>query len=352
MSDASETEASRGCGPKPEAGTASPARITSLGGGHGLFQTLSAARQLTPESITAVVTVADDGGSSGRIRRELGQIPPGDLRMAIAALASDDPEVGFWAEALQHRFGGHGALAGHAVGNLLIAGLVDVLGSEIAALDAVARITRSTGRVLPVCAEPLDIEADVAGLDEDPRIVRPVRGQVAVASTPGTVRRVRLIPPNPEATPEAVEAIRNADMVTLGPGSWFTSVIPHLMVPGVAAALDQTEAQKVVVLNLTAEPGETAGFSAERHIHMLIQHTTALQIDTVIVDASTIPSAVERSHLKRAAAQLGATVEFHEVRARDHAGRLGNVHDPALLGAALRASYERGRAAAAPGGAA
>src|SRR5699024_1256991 len=147
-----------------------------------------------------------------------------------------------------------------------------IFGTSQLALDKVAELAGSTGRVLPVCVEPLDLEAEVSGLDQDPRLMRQVRGQVAVAATPGQVRRVRLIPERPEANPEAVQAILDADLVTLGPGSWFSSVIPHILVPDVVDALDRTDAVKILVLNLTAELGETNGFSAERHIHVLRQH--------------------------------------------------------------------------------
>ncbi|AGF72539.1 gluconeogenesis factor YvcK family protein [Corynebacterium halotolerans] len=316
-----------------------PSRITCLGGGHGLYQTLLAARHCAPERITAVVTVADDGGSSGRIRRELGIIPPGDLRMALAALSHDDETGRMWAQTLQHRFGGNGALAGHAVGNLLLAGLTDVLGSEQRALDTVAQLTGSHGRVLPVCNEPLDIEAEVAGLDDDPRIMRPVRGQVAVATTPGAVRRVRLIPEHPPAGPEALEAIGEADLVTLGPGSWFSSVIPHLLVPSIVDAVNGSDAQKVVVLNLSSEPGETAGFTSERHVHMLTQHAPSLKIDRVLVDNHELPTARERRYLERAAQPLGAEIVFADLREDDGDGGRSNRHDPSKLAAALLAMY-------------
>lgn len=313
--------------------------ITSLGGGHGLYQTLVAARLSTPDSITAVVTVADDGGSSGRLRRELDIIPPGDLRMALAALADDSEEGSLWGRTLQHRFGGSGALAGHAVGNLLIAGLREVLGDEQAALDKIAELTRSRGRVVPMCNQPLEIEAEVAGLDDDPRVIRSVRGQVAVATTPGTVRRVKLIPERPEACGLAVAAIRDADLVTLGPGSWFSSVIPHLLIPGIVEALNNTRALKVVVLNISAEPGETQGFSSERHIHMLSQHAPSLRIDHILVDSHAIPTSSERSYLQRAAGGLGADVVFEELRTRDSEGRSLDKHDPSKLSAALMALY-------------
>ena len=206
-------------------------RIVALGGGHGLYATLSAARRLTPH-VTAIVTVADDGGSSGRLRSELDVVPPGDLRMALAALASDSPQGRLWATILQHRFGGSGALSGHPIGNLLLAGLNEVLADPVAALDEVGRILGVRGRVLPMCPIALQIEADVSGLETDPRMFRVIRGQVAIATTPGKVRRVRLLPGDPPATRQAVDAIMSADLVVLGPGSWFTSVIPHVLVPG------------------------------------------------------------------------------------------------------------------------
>ncbi|MEJ5919799.1 MULTISPECIES: gluconeogenesis factor YvcK family protein [unclassified Corynebacterium] len=308
--------------------------ITSLGGGHGLFATLRAVRRIA-DHVTAVVTVADDGGSSGRLRRELGQIPPGDLRMALAALADDTEHGRLWEQTLQHRFGGTGALAGHAVGNLLIAGLASVLGDEVAALDEVARLLNIRGRVLPMSPIPLDIEAEVVGLEDDARVVRPVRGQVAVATTPGQVRRIRLIPDSPAATPEALEAIHRADLVTLGPGSWFTSVLPHLQVPELREALTTTKARRVVVLNLVAEPGETAGFSVERHIHMIAQHAPELTVDHILVDKTIVTGKTEREFLSRAASSLGAEVVYADVREVSSDGAWTVRHDPAKLADAL-----------------
>ena len=243
-----------------------PSHMVCLGGGHGLYQTLLSARFSEATDISAIVTVADDGGSSGRLRRELEIIPPGDLRMALAALANSDPVGDLWARTLQHRFGGNGAMAGHAVGNLMIAGLTDVLGDYQAALDTIAELTNSQGRVFPVVNQALEIEADVAGLDDDPRVMRQVRGQVAVASTPGQVRRVRIVPEQPSANPDALDAIQRADLITIGPGSWFSSVLPHTLVPEVVDAISASDALRVVVLNLSAEPGETNGAVSYTHL--------------------------------------------------------------------------------------
>jgi uncharacterized cofD-like protein len=315
-------------------------RIVALGGGHGLYATLSAARRLTPH-VTAVVTVADDGGSSGRLRSELDIVPPGDLRMALTALASDSHNGRLWATIFQHRFGGSGALAGHPIGNLLLAGLNEVLADPVAALDELGRILGVRGRVLPMCPVALQIEADVSALESDPRMFRVIRGQVAVATTPGKVRRVRLRPSDPPATRQAVDAIMDADLVVLGPGSWFTSVIPHLLVPGLAIALKSTAARRALVLNLAAEPGETAGFSAERHVHVLAAHAPDFRVDEIVVDAERVPSDRERQQLQRTATLLNADVRFADV------ARPGtSLHDPAKLAAVL--DSVRARPAAVP----
>ncbi|WP_430332353.1 gluconeogenesis factor YvcK family protein [Rhodococcus sp. ACT016] len=322
-------------------------RIVAFGGGHGLYATLSAARRLSSD-VTAVVTVADDGGSSGRLRGELGVIPPGDLRMALAALAAREPHVQPWTDTVQHRFGGTGALAGHSVGNLILAGLTEVLGDTVAALDTVARLLEIDGRVLPMSCVALEIEADVVGLETDPRVSRCIRGQVAVATTPGKVRRVRLRPANPPACPEALAAIDRADLVVLGPGSWFSSVIPHVLVPELRDAVRRSVARKVLILNLAPEPGETAGFSAERHLHVLCQHAPDLRVDHIVVDSASVPPGREREHLCRAAQQLGADVVYADVAEdgthKHHAGKLAAVLDrlsvPAPVGARTETAHD------------
>lgn len=270
--------------------------------------------------------------------------------MALAALASDSPHGRLWATIIQHRFGGSGALAGHPIGNLILAGLNEVLADPVAALDELGRILGVRGRVLPMCPIALQIEADVAGLEGDPRMSRTIRGQVAVATTPGKVRRVRLFPGDPPATRQAVDAIMAADLVVLGPGSWFTSVIPHVLVPDLAEALQSTSARRALVLNLAAEPGETAGFSAERHIHVLAQHAPEFTVHDIIVDGTSVPSDRERDQLRRTASLLKASVQFADV------SRPGTpLHDPAKLAAALEGVCVRGRgspAAPVPNGAA
>jgi uncharacterized cofD-like protein len=306
-----------------------PLRVVALGGGHGLAASLAALRRVTPD-VTAIVTVADDGGSSGRLRREFGVLPPGDLRMALAALCGDDSWGETWSRVVQHRFGGSGELAGHAVGNLLLAGLWDVLGDPVAGLDWVGRLLRVTGRVLPMAAVPLEIVACVAGLDpSSPGAESEVRGQAAVARTTGRVRSISLVPADPPAVPEAVEAIRSADWVVFGPGSWFTSVLPHLLVPSLAAALAATPARRVVALNLVPQPGETEGFSPHRHLEVLADHAPSLSFDVVLADTGAV--AGFEDELEKAAGLLHATLVLSDVAAADVAR-----HDPVRLAAAYR----------------
>jgi len=305
-------------------------RAVALGGGHGLAATLGALRHVCGD-LTAVVTVADDGGSSGRLRHELGMLPPGDLRMALSALC-DDSEWGLtWRDVLQHRFRSAGPLDGHAVGNLLIVALWDLLGDEVAGLDWVGRLLGSRGRVLPMAAVPLDIEAEVRlnGV-EHPRVVR---GQSRVAVTSGDIETVRLIPQDPPAHPEAVRAIREAEWVVLGPGSWYTSVIPHLLVPELARALTETRARRAVTLNLSTQPGETEGMSAGDHLRTLLEHCPDLRIDVVIAD----PVAVgDIDDLLAAARRLGARVLLRQVGAGDGTPR----HDRLRLAAAYRDAFD------------
>jgi uncharacterized cofD-like protein len=317
--------------PGPRAPRQDTLKVVALGGGHGLAASLSALRRVTPD-VTAIVTVADDGGSSGRLRQEFGVLPPGDLRMALAALCGDDDWGTTWARVVQHRFGGAGELAGHAVGNLLIAGLWDHLGDgdPVAALDWVARLLRVTGRVLPMAAVPLDIVASVDGVDPAaPDAISTVRGQSAVAVTPGRVRSITLVPADPPAVPEAVAAVLDADWVVFGPGSWFTSVLPHLLVPSLAGALEMTQARKLVALNLVPQPGETEGFSPHRHLEVLADHAPSLSFDVVLADSGAVAGAEQE--LAKAADLLRATLLLADVAADD-----GARHDPVLLAAAYR----------------
>jgi uncharacterized cofD-like protein len=304
-------------------------RVVALGGGHGLAASLSALRHLT-DRLTAVVTVADDGGSSGRLRREFGVLPPGDLRMALSALCDDGEWGRLWRDVLQHRFASAGALNDHALGNLLIVTLWELLDDPVTGLDWVGRLLGARGRVLPMAAVPLDIEAQVLGIDpDDPGALTTVRGQVAVATTPGRVIGVQLMPSEPPACPEALEAVRAADWVVLGPGSWFTSVLPHLLVPELSRALRDTPARRCLTLNLGQQAGETDGFSPETHLEVLAAHAPDLRIDAVLVDPSSVEDV---DALADVAAGMGAVVLTRDVAEAPGQPR----HDPLRLAAAFR----------------
>jgi uncharacterized cofD-like protein len=304
-------------------------RVVAFGGGHGLAAALAGWRRITTE-LTAVVTVADDGGSSGRIRREMPVLPPGDLRMALAALAGDSARGRELAALLQHRLGGTGVLAGHPVGNLMLTGLTELRdGDTTRALDELGELLGCCGRVLPMADVPLDLVARVETTDpDDPERTRTIRGQVAIAATPGHVREILLSPPDPPVHPDVLEAIAAADVISLGPGSWYTSVLPHLLVPRLRAALAAAQARVVVVLNLVPQPGETDGFSPEEHLSVLQAHLGGVALHTVIADADSV---VDRRGLLSAVRECGAELVLAPVAEFDGAPR----HDSVRLSAAL-----------------
>lgn len=306
----------------------SGSRVVALGGGHGLAATLQALRRVT-DDVTAVVAVSDDGGSSGRLRAEFDVVPPGDLRMALAALCGDDTWGRTWSRVVQHRFAGTGPLAGHSLGNLLITALWEETGDIVTGLDWVGALLGAHGRVLPVATQPLQVVADVAGLHpDDPAVVEQVVGQVEVATTRGQVVRLRLEPPDAPACPAAIEAIADAEAVVLGPGSWFTSVLAPLQVPGIARAVTETRGRVVVVLNLAPQPGETSGFSPERHVEVLAAQMPGLRLDTVLADPGRVDD-VEA--LAAAVRGVGGRLVLAPVASRDGAPR----HDVDLLASAL-----------------
>lgn len=306
--------------------------VVALGGGHGLYATLSALRilhdSLDVDRITAVVTVADNGGSSGRLRQQFGVLPPGDLRMALAALCGEDEWGQTWAQLFQHRFGGDGEMQGHAIGNLVLVGLWELMGDHVRALDWAGTLLGARGRVLPMATTAMDITALVRDHAEPEDVVRTVRGQVEVATTEGDILSVALDPLSPEACPEAVRAIHEAEWVMLGPGSWFTSVIPHLMVPDLRQALMTTDARIVLVLNLSDQEGETAGLGPEDHVRALLRHAPGLKVHAVVADRGVV---TDVQGLTRGLTELGATLVLDDVAAPD-----GPRHDPVRLAGTLR----------------
>lgn len=314
-------------GERGEPGLNQLPEVVAFGGGHGLSASLTALRRITAR-LTAIATVADDGGSSGRLRAELDCLPPGDLRMAMAALCDDDETGRTWADVLQYRFAGDGGLGGHPIGNLLIAGLWERLGGDpVAGLDMVARLLGARGRVLPMSAVPLEIEAGILGLDPDaPDEFSYIRGQHAVATTTADVRTVRLRPSDPPASEQSVQAVLDADFVILGPGSWFTSVLPHLLVPDLADAIHTTNARRILTLNIQSDV-ETKGASAAQHLDLLADHAPTLRLDVVLADSRF---ARDDRSLEAYAESLGAELMVADLAARDGSAR----HDPLRLASA------------------
>lgn len=311
--------------------------VVALGGGHGLHASLSALRMLHDsldvDDITAIVTVADNGGSSGRLRQQFGVLPPGDLRMALAALCGNDEWGKTWAELFQHRFGGEGDMQGHAIGNLILVGLWELMGDHVRALDWAGTLLGARGRVLPMATTPMDITALVREQDAPEEVLSTVRGQVEVATTQGEILSVALDPVAPAACDEAVKAIAAAEWVFLGPGSWFTSVIPHLMVPGLREALTRTQAHVVLLLNLTDQEGETSGYGPVEHLDALLRHAPDLELHAVVADRSGVPDVEE---LAAAVRRAGATLVLDEVAIPGEPR-----HDPARLATTLRTLMTR-----------
>ena len=292
-------------------------RVVALGGGHGLAVTLTALRLVGIEP-TAVVTVADDGGSSGRLRRDLGMLAPGDLRKAMLALADPAAEV---RELFAYRFE-RGDLAGHNLGNLALAALTDLKGGFLEAVQAAAGWLGVHGQVLPATLVPVRLCGRVDG--------RQVEGQVAIMTATGRVESVWLEPRRPAAVPAAVAAVRQADLVLLGPGSTFTSVVPNVLVPELGAALVEASERLVYICNLEAQAGETTGFAPESHLAAILDHCPGLRVHTVLCQRPPDPAAAARE--LRAFAELGASVVHAELAADDHPGR----HDAARLATALK----------------
>ena len=280
-------------------------KVVAIGGGHGLAQTLKAAR-LYACDLTAVVSVADDGGSSGRLRELLGIPAPGDLRRCIGALLAEPSPLG---DALEHRFAS-GLLAGHAFGNLLIAALAFTTGDFVAGVEEAARVLGTVGRVLPATQGPVVLKAQTASGE--------LVGQVRV-SRGEEIATVWVDPPDAIAPPAVLEAIAEADQVVLGPGSLFTSVLAACVVPGIRETLSCSRARRVYVANLREQLPETAGFDVARLLESMSAH--GVDVDVVLADRDALP--------------LGEFPDDTALVMVDVAGAEFREHDPELLGAEL-----------------
>jgi uncharacterized cofD-like protein len=253
-------------------------RIVAIGGGTGLPHLLSGLKSYT-DKLTAVVTVADDGGSSGRLRRDLHIPPPGDLRNCLVALAETEPLM---AELFQHRFSRQGALSGHSFGNLFIAALTEVTGDFGEALRASSKVLAVSGQVLPVTFDDVRLHALMAD-------GRKVQGESRISATGGSIQRLTLEPADARPNPEVLQAIAQADAIVMGPGSLYTSILPNLLVPGVAKAVERSGALKIYVCNVMTQPGETDGYSVSSHLKALKAQTGLSLADYVVANTEPVP---------------------------------------------------------------
>jgi uncharacterized cofD-like protein len=258
--------------------------LVALGGGTGLSTMLRGLKEYT-SNITAIVTMADDGGSSGMLRKE-GMLPPGDLRNCIAALAETETLM---EELFQHRFSGLGELKGHSLGNLIVAAMFEKTGDFQSAVENTSRVLAVRGRVLPSTLDDVRLGAVLKSGEE-------VIGQSQI-NTCENIERVFLMPENPRALPGVIEAIRAAEIIILGPGSLFTSILPNLLVPEIAAAIKESRAPKIYVCNVMTQPGETGGYNATDHVRALIHHIGPNVITHVLVNSGKVPAEIlERYH--------------------------------------------------------
>jgi len=248
-------------------------RIVAIGGGTGLPNLLTGIKEYT-DNLTAIVTVADDGGSSGRLRRQFGILPPGDLRNCLVALADEEPLM---SRLFQHRFSQKGELEGHTFGNLYLTALAEVSGDFSSALAESHHILAVRGRVLPVTQHLVQLAAKL-------RNGRTVRGESRIAKAGSPIEKVQLLPARPRANPEAVAAIKRADIIVFGPGSLYTSVVPNLLVPEIREAVAKSRTLKIYVCNIMTEPGETDGFTAGDHVEVLVRYLRDGVPDAVVVN--------------------------------------------------------------------
>ena len=291
--------------------------VVALGGGHGLAVVLRAVQRYAG-SVTGVVSVADDGGSSGRLRRDLDVVPPGDLRRCLVALAAPG---NVWGEAFEHRFGGS-EVGGHALGNLVLVGLTESIGDLGRALDEAGRVLGATGRVRPATVDRVVLKAQVEARGPGSEEAS-VEGQVAVMQHRGRIRRVELVPADARAHPDAIAAIAAADQIVLAPGSLFTSLLPVLLVPELRDAIAATRGQVVQVSNLEPQVPETEGLDALDHLRAVLEHGARVDVLLAPTDGRlrADENAVRAAGVRPVVAPLAAPS--------------GHLHDPARLARAL-----------------
>jgi uncharacterized cofD-like protein len=309
-------------------------RVAVLGGGNGIPTVLRGLADLVRGGrhleITAIVATADDGGSSGRLRRERGGLPPGDLRNCLLALADDGR--GVFARLFAHRYAGSGNLAGHSLGNLMLTALAEQEGCYIKALDTAGRLLRARGRVLPASVQALRLEGETVNGTR-------ISGESRIGVAPAAIHRVWLDPDLAEATPGVCDALASADLIVLGPGSLFTSLLPVLLVDGVAQAVHDASGLKLLVGNIMTQPGETVSMSMAQHLEALDRHVGPSLVDAVLLNSAPIapgrlrPYAEQHAELVSAAGLSGRRERVLVAPLVSDSGKIR--HDPARLSAVL-----------------
>ena len=309
-------------------------KITAIGGGTGLSTMLRGLKKYT-KNLTAVVTVADDGGGSGVLRQDLGMPPPGDIRSCMEALANTEPVM---RELLHYRFT-EGSLAGQSFGNLFLAALNGISPSFDAAVRRMSQVLAITGRVLPVTTADVQLEAE---FENGATVVGESKIFYCKKQEDCRIRQVRLIPSRPKALPEAVSAIADADMIVLGPGSLYTSIIPNFLVSGITEAVEQSGAYKLMVMNLMTQDGETEGYTAADHLRELLRHGTKGMVDGCLANSSPVPEHLKEEYLREGADVMAVDREQVEaLGVRLYTAPLLSSqceyarHDPRLLAAAI-----------------
>jgi uncharacterized cofD-like protein len=327
-------------------------KLVALGGGTGLSTLLAGLKRLVGthedraapwlESLAAIVTVSDDGGSSGRLRNELQILPPGDIRNCMVALSEDSTLI---SRLFRYRFPGEGHLGGHSFGNLFLAALTAVTGDFVEAVRLSSEVLASKGHIYPATLNDVRL---VAELEDGTQ----VRGETNITASRSAIRRLRLEPEQCLPLPEALAALRSADVITLGPGSLYTSILPNLLVARVAESIGESEAVKIFVCNLMTQPGETDGYTARQHLEVVQRYAPEIRFDHVIVNNRQVTPDQSERYAAEGAHQIGLTDHLLEREFSDEAEVVradlldeGEKvrHSPEKLARVIVACYEQAR---------
>ena len=316
-------------------------KIVAIGGGHGLSTMLRGLKRYTKD-ITAIVTVADDGGGSGMLREDLGILPPGDIRNCILALANTEPTM---EQLLDYRFT-EGSLAGQSFGNLFLAAMDGISGSFDEAVHRMGEVLAITGRVLPVTNQSVHLEAEFVN---GSRVLGESKIFYAKKRNDCRIRQVRLVPEHPKPLPESIEAIAQADLILLGPGSLYTSIIPNLLVDGVAEAIAKSRAIKILVMNIMTQDGESDGYTGADHVRALLHHGAPGIIDVCIANNAVIGEAILAPYRQEGVEQLRLEreeIEAMGIQVEEYPMATGERyirHDTYALASAIMEVYRRSR---------